>query len=105
MRPGLPANRNHCGCRYGGFLVPNARVAVVHESKNDSRSIDKSLVITPGNDFVIDTDKPDRDYVLIGVGVTAALNSGTQIFFDYEQNAEHDFLDTWAISIGMLAEF
>lgn len=88
-----------------GVLVPNARVALVHESRDDARSIDKSLVITPGNVFTVDTDEPDRDYALIGVGVTAALNSGTQIFVDYEQTARHDFLDTWAVSIGILAEF
>lgn len=91
---------------YGwGELVPSARLAVVHEFQNRTRQINNELVITPGAHYLVETDAPDRNYLNLGLGVAAALNSGTQLFLDYDKRTQDKLLSSWAISLGVLSEF
>ena len=77
----------------------------VHEPKDDARQISQTLVVAPISPLFVETDAPERYYVLLGLGITAALHGSTQIYLDYEQQISHDFLDTWTVSAGLLAEF
>jgi uncharacterized protein YhjY with autotransporter beta-barrel domain len=91
-----------------GALIPNISVAAVHEDKNDERSFDTRMVIMPDVDttsFTLETDAPDRDYVLSTLGLVLAMNSGTQYFMTYEHLSSHDFLEAWSLSAGLLVEF
>lgn len=88
-----------------GTLVPSARLAAVHEFQNRTRQISNELVITPGAGFLVTTDAPDRNYLISGLGVSAALNSGAQLFFDFEKRMQDRLLSSWAVSLGGLVEF
>jgi uncharacterized protein YhjY with autotransporter beta-barrel domain len=91
-----------------GALIPNIRVAAVHEDMNDARSFDARLIVMPDVDttsLTLETDSPDRDYILSTLGIVLAMNSGAQYFMTYENMSSHDFLETWSLSAGLLVEF
>ncbi len=91
---------------YGwGTLVPNVRLATVHEFQNRARQLSNELVLTPGFSMSVATDAADRNYLLSGLGVVAALNGGAQLFFDFEKRSQDRLLSSWAASIGGLVEF
>ncbi len=87
-----------------GLLVPNLRLAAVHESGDGGREIDTELALAPGPVLTIETDDPDRDYGLVGLGLVGVLNNGQQWFVDYETRVAHDFIDDWSLSVGYLLE-
>jgi uncharacterized protein YhjY with autotransporter beta-barrel domain len=88
-----------------GALNVSARVTGVHEFHNESKTIRNELVVAPGVGFSIQTDESDADYVNLGVGVSATLNGGGQLFIDYEKRARDRLLEDWAVSLGGLFEF
>jgi outer membrane autotransporter protein len=88
-----------------GTLQPLARLAAVHEFQNNAKQISNELVITPGTGFTVSTDAPDRNYLDLGLGMSAALNGGTQLFIDYDKRAQDKLLSSWAVSLGVLTEF
>lgn len=88
-----------------GSLQPSARLAAVHEFQNRTRQLSNELVLTPGTGFLVATDAPDRNYLIVGLGAAAALNGGTQWFFDFEKRSQDRLLNTWAVSLGGLFEF
>jgi uncharacterized protein with beta-barrel porin domain len=88
-----------------GTLVPSARLALVHEFQNRTSQISNELVSTPGTGFLVATDAPDRNYLIAGLGVAAALNGGTQLFLDYEKRTQDRLLSSWAITAGVLVGF
>lgn len=88
-----------------GTLSPSVRLAAVREFQNNAGQISNELVSTPGTALLVATDTPDRSYTLTGLGVTAALNSGTHLFLDYEKRNGDRLLDSWAVSIGVVVEF
>jgi uncharacterized protein with beta-barrel porin domain len=80
-------------------------LAAVHEFQNRTRQISNELVITPGTAFAVETDAPDRNYMNLGLGISAALNGGTQLFLDYDKRAQDRLLSSWAVSAGVLVGF
>lgn len=96
------------GTSYGynwGSLLPSARLATVHEFQNNAQQLRNELISTPGFGMSVTTDAPDRNYLLSGLGLTAALNSGAQLFFDFEKRSQDRLLSSWAVSLGGLVEF
>ncbi len=87
-----------------GTLIPYTRLAAVHEFQNKTRQISNELVITPSNQFLVETDLPDRNYLNVGLGVSAALNGGAQLFLDYDKRSQDKLLGSWAVSFGALIE-
>ena len=87
-----------------GLLIPKLRLAAVHESGDGGREIETELAIAPGPVLVLGTDDPDRDYALLGLGLTGALNDGQQWFVDFETRLAHDFIDDWSLSAGYLLQ-
>lgn len=91
---------------YGwGMLLPTMNLAAVHEFQKKAQLITNELVSTPGTGLLVATDEPDRNYLIAGLGVVAALNSGAQVFLDYEKRTQDRLLTSWAISLGALMEF
>lgn len=91
-----------------GTLTLNAGLAAVYQGENDSRSFDARLIVSPDVDtttLTLETDSPDREYLLASLGLVAATSAGTQYFLNYERLESHDFLETWVVSLGFLAEF
>ena len=88
-----------------GSLEPMARFAFVHEFQNRFRQINNELVSTPGTGFLVETDSPDRNYLLLSAGLSAAMNSGTQLYADFEKRTQDRFLSSWSLSAGVLMEF
>lgn len=88
-----------------GTLSPSVRVSAVHEYQNNAAHISNELVITPGTGFLVATDSPDLNYLSAGAGIAAGLNSGMQLFLNYEARVKDEFLKSWAVSGGVLVEF
>ena len=88
-----------------GSLEPMARFAFVHEFQNRFRQISNELVSTPGTGFLVETDAPDRNYLLLSLGISAAMNSGTQLYADFEKRTQDRFLSSWSLSAGVLSGF
>lgn len=88
-----------------GAISPSVRLATVHEFQNKSKQIQNELVLTPGAGFQITTDSPDRNYLNLGLGVSASLSRGGQLFLDYEKRTQDKLLSSWAVSLGGLFEF
>lgn len=96
------------GTSYGydwGTLFSSARLASVHEFQNKAQQIKYELVYTPGFGTSVATDAADRNYLISGLGLTAALNGGAQLFFDFEKRSHDRLLSSWAVSLGGLFEF
>lgn len=85
-------------------LIPQARAYYVHEYQNDSRNIRGAMVIAPTGILNRATDKPDRDYIVWGVGMSSVFARGVNAFIDYEYLSGHYFLDSWTVSAGMRFE-
>lgn len=88
-----------------GSLEPMARFAFVHEFQNRFRQISNELISTPGTGFLVETDSPDRNYLLLSLGISAAMNSGTQLYADFEKRTQDRFLSSWSLSAGVLMGF
>ncbi len=88
-----------------GAIVPQARVAYVHEFKDNARTVSPRLALSPSTEFAFQTDAPDRNYYIGGAGATIETGRGTQFFVDYEKRGGHAFIETWSASIGFIAEF
>lgn len=100
---GLQANTMHSF--QWGSLSPALRIAAVHEYQNNAQERPVELVSAPGVGITVRTDAPDRDYLTAGAGLTAGLNSGAQLFLNYEARTKDKLLKGWAASAGVLVEF
>jgi outer membrane autotransporter protein len=88
-----------------GAIVPSIRAAYVHEFRDGARTVSPRLITGPAVTIPFRTDAPDRNYYVGGAGTTIELGRGLQLFVDYEKRAGHAFIDTWAASAGLIAEF
>ncbi len=87
-----------------GALIPKGRFSYIHEFKDDERSISGFLSQLPSGTISIDTDNPDRNYYIGGVGASVVMHRGLQLFINYNKLWGHDFLDIWTISGGLRIE-
>jgi outer membrane autotransporter protein len=68
-----------------GVLSPQLAVEWRHEFLNNDRSVAAKYAVDPFNTFfLIPTDNPDRDFVALAVGMSAAFAKGVSAFFNYE---------------------
>src|SRR5262249_58118894 len=88
-----------------GAITPSVRASYIHEFKDNARTVSPTLVVDPTTVFSFRTDDPDRNYYLLGASVTYEFGRGTQLFVDYEQRSGHRFIDTRAVSLGVVLEF
>ena len=65
------------------LLLPQARVSYQHEFLNNSRSIEARLA-QGGDVFQVTTDKPSRNFALLGLGLAAKLRESVSLDFGYE---------------------
>lgn len=81
----LGAQFSYASSRQFGVLVPQGRIGWVHEFKNSSKTIEAQYRDDPNqNRLLARTDKPDRDYFELGLGISAVFRGGLQAFFNYD---------------------
>jgi outer membrane lipase/esterase len=89
-----------------GVIVPHASFDWKHEFLNDQRNVKVSFVgDTRGRPFHFETDDPDRDFFLVGAGISAVLPHGFQAFVSYRAMVGHSFFDGHAATIGVRGSF
>lgn len=92
-----------------GILIPQGRVAWVHEFKDESRSIAARYLHDPDNTnptfWSAPTDNPDRNYFTLGLGVSGVFKGGMQAFFDYETILGLSNLSYHIFTVGVRSEF
>jgi outer membrane autotransporter protein len=77
-------------------FTPQIHAAWYHECLDDSRGVSTSLAGAPAlGSFVVGTSKPERDYALVGGGLSATpseLHNSITFFVDYDaQVGQADF--------------
>jgi outer membrane autotransporter protein len=89
-----------------GVVTPTARVEWAHEFKHDSRNITARFLNDPATGrFEIGTDSPDRDYLNLGLGVSATFAHERSAFLYYESVVERDNLTNHSIAAGLRFAF
>jgi outer membrane autotransporter protein len=85
-----------------GVLVPQARLAWVHEFQNDATTFTAFYSVDPRrNPLIAISDEPAEDYAELGIGVSAVMSGGVQAFFDYQTLLGHEYLTDHVFSIGI----
>ena len=89
-----------------GVIVPQATAEYVHEFLDDQRSVGFSLVQDPqGARFLFQTDRPDRDYFNLGVGVVMVLPNGLQPFLNFRELVGYEDRSSHTVSLGLRVPF
>jgi outer membrane lipase/esterase len=89
-----------------GVLLPQVRIEWEHEFKDDSRLITARFVNDPLRQPIrFSTDSPDRDYVNIGVALSATFRGGIAAFVDYETVLALANVTRHDITLGIRGEF
>jgi len=87
-------------------LLPQVRLEWEHEFKNDARLLTARFVNDPLRQAIrFTTDNPDRNYVNIGVGLSATFRGGISAFIDYETVVALANVTRHDITVGMRGEF
>lgn len=88
-----------------GVFLPHMRVAWEHEFEDDSRTITARFIADPANTPVlIPTDSPDRDFVNLGVGLSAVFAGGFSAFVDYQTALALDNVTQHSVTLGVRKE-
>ncbi|WP_404358946.1 autotransporter outer membrane beta-barrel domain-containing protein [Methylotuvimicrobium sp. KM1] len=83
-------------------IVPMARAEYIHEFKNDQRNIQAFFIQDPTQTrFNIQTDKPDRDYIVMSAGISAQFMHGISAFVNYDTVQAHSFVNNHNFSGGV----
>lgn len=90
-------------------LLPDARAHFVHEFKDDQRAVAAHFVDdpsagtsnTPISDFVIFTDRPQRNYFDWAAGISAQFPYGISAFVDYNAVAGENYIHTHEFAFGV----
>jgi outer membrane lipase/esterase len=89
-----------------GVLLPQVRIEWEHEFKDNSRLITARFVNDPQRQPIrFSTDSPDRDYVNIGVALSATFRGGIAAFVDYETVLALANVTRHDITLGIRGEF
>lgn len=90
--------------REWGVLSPQIRGDLIHEFNNDQRSIVSHFAEdSTGFRLGIQTDAPDRDYVLLGGGVVAVLPGGFSVYLNFQGTLGHSQMKSQLVSTGIRA--
>jgi outer membrane autotransporter protein len=88
-----------------GVLLPQFRVEWGHEFADDSRLITARFVNDPqGQAIRFATDRPDRDFVNIGVALSATFQRGIAAFISYETVLALEDVTRHGITLGVRIE-
>lgn len=89
-----------------GVIVPQATAEYVHEFLDDQRSVGFRLVQDPFQArFLYQTDPPDRDYFILGVGVAMVLPNGLQPYLNFRELVGYDDRRSHTVTLGLRVPF
>ncbi|MBV1921899.1 MAG: autotransporter outer membrane beta-barrel domain-containing protein [Pseudomonadales bacterium] len=94
-----------------GAVIPQARIAWAHEHQNDTDTFNYryawEAVPSGGSSWVfpIESEEPDRDYFVVGIGVSGVFTGGAQLFADYQTVVGHRRISEHVITGGVRLEF
>lgn len=88
-----------------GVFIPYFSIELEHEFEDNSRAIVASFVNDPSQStFSVETDDPDRDFIHLGLGFSAALQGGKSLFLHYENLLSHDDTEQYTVTGGYRQE-
>jgi uncharacterized protein with beta-barrel porin domain len=89
-----------------GVITPQASFSWNHEFMNDSRNITARYSADP-NFIPLNavTNSPDRDFVILGAGVSSVLQGGVQLLFNYQTLLGYDRVTSHGFTGGVRLEF
>lgn len=89
-----------------GVITPQASFSWNHEFLNDSRNITAKYSADPnGITFNAITNSPDRDFFVLGTGVSSVLQGGVQLFFNYQTLLGYSRVTSHGFTGGVRLEF
>lgn len=89
-----------------GVVLPRIQAGYVHEFLNERRTVHASFIQdTGGFDLQFETDKPDRDYFVIGAGISTVLAHSAQMFVNYERIEGNRYMNSYTVSGGVRVSF
>lgn len=89
-----------------GVIVPFIDFSWHHEFQNDAREYTYLYSVDLGKPLQrIVTDTPDRDFFLLGGGVSTVLQEGTQLFFNYQALLGYRRVSSHGFSAGFRMTF
>lgn len=84
-----------------GVVIPTLRLEWAHEFDNDSRRIGAQYVNDPRNNrFFVRTDSPDRNFYILGGGLSAILAGGKTVFAEAESVIGKKDYERYVFRIG-----
>jgi outer membrane lipase/esterase len=88
-----------------GVIVPTVSADYIHEFKNDQRNITARFIQDTSNtNFLIATDTPDRDYIIMNAGLSAQFTHGISAFVSYDTVQAHSFVSNHNFTGGVRVE-
>ena len=108
LRSVLGAQLSYAASTGIGVLMPLLSLDWVHEFKNDARNIRARFVneVAGQNEiFNIPTDSPDRNFLILGAGLSAVFPHGISAFVHYETPLELEDVTYHQFTGGVRFEF
>jgi len=89
-----------------GLLVPQAHIHAIYEFDNDAHALTgQFLNASAQQSFQFLTDRPDRVYFNLGVGIAAQFAPGKMLYMNYEKVADLSHVNWYAINVGLRLAF
>jgi outer membrane autotransporter protein len=89
-----------------GVIVPQASFDYVHEFLDDQRSVGFRIIQDLNNQrFLFETDRPDRNYFNLGVGVSMVLPNGMQPFLNFRELLGYRDRSSHTVTAGLRIPF
>jgi outer membrane autotransporter protein len=91
-----------------GVLMPQFKAEWHHEFKENSRTIKTSFVSDINNAqniLTVRTDKPDRDFAIIGIGLSGVFQGGLQVFAAFETLLAQENTSSHKFTAGLRLPF
>jgi len=88
-------------------ILPQLTIEGVHEFENNVRAIQSPFANDTVTDVLITTqsDEPDRNYFVVGLGLSAVMKNGLQGFFNIDSILGLDYVESYAFTAGLRKEF
>ena len=85
----------------GTVLVPEGRLRWTHEFSSDDYLVNARFAGSPAGSYVVKGDRPDRDRLALGLGLTAKLQKNLDLFLDYDADISGDMFAN-AVTAGII---
>ena len=85
--------------------IPQLRLDMEHQFSDRSRDIEASFLSAPTETIIVKTDSPDRDYINLGLSVSATMSNGKSAFIQFETLLGFDNLTQSSVTLGGRWEF